>query len=1117
MSSFDRLISQIDAFIRKFYKNQLIKGVILFTGVVLLTFLIVVTLEYFGRFNSLVRGVLFFSFLLVNGFIIGKYIILPSLKLRSYGNRINRMQAASIIGTFFPGISDRLLNTLQLKQQLEENSADYELLNASIYQRSSTMSTIPFSDAIDLTENKRFLVWVAPVLFIMLGIGIFSPGILTQGTDRVVNFTQEFPVEAPFKFHLLTNDLEVQEGGDLELVLELSGRDLPEKSFVKSDQGKLLMKRLTKNKFTVVLKQLQKDQTFLFVSSFKGQDYQSGVFDISVIANAAIGKLQASLHYPKYLGRPDEVIENAADLTVPEGTVINWSVLTKNSAKTLVVLDSNKQEFSKDGFNFSKKVKEDVKCQVVLENKFNKRKDTSTFVVEVIKDQFPSIQVEEVKDTLKDGIRYFSGMVSDDYGLHRLTFHYTIIREDGIEIKKSIAGPKVFGTQSPFDFGVDFRREDVKLNDQIEYYFSITDNDGVNGGKTSKSRMFTYKLPSLEELNDQRTEEQENIKNDLKDVLNKVDDFKKDLERLRKENLNSKNSNWNKENQIQQLQEEHKSILEQLESLQENMENSVDEKNQLSQIDEEILKQQELINELIEELMNDELRDLLDQLEELMKEQNKEGAEEKFKEAEMSSQELKDQLDRSLEALKKMQVNEKIDDLEDELKSLAKEQDELRQEVENQKDITEEQKKRQEEINDKFEQLKDDMKMLDSLNNELQRPMELGDMDKKSKEISDELNDAQENMNKNKGNKAGESQKGASEKMQEMADDMDAMQAESNQQQQQEDIDMLRNILESLMTLSFDQEFTMNKMERVSDTDPAFHKYSKQQRRIIDDTRIVRDSLYELAKRQPKVASFIDKELNQIKSNHELSLEDIDERRRQDLTVHQQYTMTSYNNLALLLNESLQDMQQQMAQSQPGSGSCNKPGGKGSPKPGDGMSPGNMKDMLKKQLEEMQNGNKPGGMKGEKEGQNGEGGMGMGNKQIAKMAAEQGAIRRRLEQMRKELNKDGSGNGNKLNPLIDELEKQEDDLVNKRLNDNIINRQKEILTRLLESEKALMERGFDEKRESKEGKNENFSNQIRFDEYNREKLKQIELLRAVDPAYNKYYKDRANEYFNRLL
>jgi hypothetical protein len=92
---------------------------------------------------------------------------------------------------------------------------------------------------------------------------------------------------------------------------------------------------------------------------------------------------------------------------------------------------------------------------------------------------------------------------------------------------------------------------------------------------------------------------------------------------------------------------------------------------------------------------------------------------------------------------------------------------------------------------------------------------------------------------------------------------------------------------------------------------------------------------------------------------------------------------------------------------------------------------------------------------------------GLGNKEIAKMAAQQTAIRQRLEQMRNEMNKEGKGKGNQLNPLIKELEQQERDLINKNFSPDMIKRQQDILTRLLESEKALKERGFEEKRESK--------------------------------------------------
>ena len=162
-------------------------------------------------------------------------------------------------------------------------------------------------------------------------------------------------------------------------------------------------------------------------------------------------------------------------------------------------------------------------------------------------------------------------------------------------------------------------------------------------------------------------------------------------------------------------------------------------------------------------------------------------------------------------------------------------------------------------------------------------------------------------------------------------------------------------------------------------------------------------------------------------------------------------------------------------------------------------------------------GKEPGDAPGSKPGNSGKSGMGLGNKQMAKMAAQQGAMRRRLEQMRNELNKDGKGSGNKLNSLIKELEEQEQDLINKRLGNNLVERQKRILTRLLESEKAMMERGLDEKRESKEGNIEENGNQIRFNEYKKTKLRQLELLRAVDPSYRKYYKDRANEYFIKVL
>ncbi len=1125
MSAFDRLIGQVDGFIRKYYKNQIVKGLLLFVGIFLTTYLVVITLEYFGRFNSALRGGLFFGFIGLNGYLLARYIVVPVMKLKQYGKRIDHYQAAEIIGKFFPEVSDRLLNTLQLNDQMSANSGDFELLNASVQQRSKTLSVIPFANAIDIRENRRHFRWVAPIFVIMVVLGFSMPALFKQGTERVLNFSQEFEVPAPFQFAFTGNNSSVEEGEDFPFEVSLIGEDIPEKVYVKSEQGRALLKRKTKNTFTGNLKQVRTHMNVQFEARYDGDEYRSDKYNVHVISKTAIGKMQATLIYPAYLGKEKEVIENASDLTIPEGTIVSWSVLTKNSEGSEFWLGEKKKEFSNDGFKVSKTFTDNTEGKVVLKNRQSKKVDTTRFSVDVIKDNYPSIQVEEVKDSIKDGIRYFTGMVSDDHGLSGLSFVYVITAKNGQKRTETMPVSRVVGTESPFDFAVDFRREEIALEDRIEYYFIVSDNDGVNGAKSTRSKTFVYTLPTLEDLNETRDEQQEKDRENLSDLVKQAQEFQENLERLRKETNSTKKSNWNKLNDINQLQEEHRSLIENLDRTQEEMQNAMEEKNQLSEIDPELQEQQELINDLLEELMDDELKELLEELEKLMKEKNEQGLEENMNELEMSAEDMKRQLDRSLEMLKRLQVNEKIDAVEEELKKLAEEQEKLKDEMNKDGNVSGEETKKQTEIEDKFNELKDDLKELDSLNKELKSPMDLGDPQEQSEEISDELQEAVEQMEKNKGKKAEESQQNAAEEMKKMAETLDMMQQMANQEQQQEDMNMLRNILESLMTLSFDQEEVMNRLARVSDSDPAFRKYTRRQRRIIDDTKVVRDSLYALAERQPKIATFIDDELNSIQSNQDVALEDIDERRRAEMTAHQQYAMTSYNNLALMLNESLQQMQQQMQSMMQGSGSCNKPGGKGQGKPSNNMSNEDMKQMLKKQLDSMKKGNNPGGEKpgdkpggtnpGGKEGENG--GMGLGNKQIAKMAAEQSAIRKQLEKLRQELNKEGKGSGNGLNPLIKELEEQERDLLNKRLTGQMVKRQQDILTRLLEHEKATRERGFEEKRESDSGKNKNYGNQIRFDQYNKEKLRQVELLRSVDPAYKKYYKDRANEFFNRML
>jgi hypothetical protein len=68
---------KIDEFIKKYYFNQLIKGFLLSIGLLLAFFILAVVLEYFGQFSSVIRTILFFSYLTFAAFILVLNIVKP--------------------------------------------------------------------------------------------------------------------------------------------------------------------------------------------------------------------------------------------------------------------------------------------------------------------------------------------------------------------------------------------------------------------------------------------------------------------------------------------------------------------------------------------------------------------------------------------------------------------------------------------------------------------------------------------------------------------------------------------------------------------------------------------------------------------------------------------------------------------------------------------------------------------------------------------------------------------------------------------------------------------------------------------------------------------------------
>lgn len=1102
MDAYSNLIHQIDAFIRKYYKNKFLKGILLVTGFLLFSLLLISSVEYLGRLNTYVRALLFFSFVGVNIYLLVFYVIQPLLKYYSFGKRITHEQASVIIGSFFPEISDRLLNTLQLKDELNVSNGQYDLIKASIEQRSSKLVLVPILSGINLRKNLVYLKYVLPVFFLFIAVALFFPNVFKQGTKRVVNYNKVYVEDAPFTFNVVRFSNAITEGESLEIRVKTKGDMIPDKVYLLSSEGRYLMQKDSKLEHSFILTTVSRNVTF----NFEGNGYRSKTFFVSVKPQSKVVQFDAFLSFPTYLKKKNEAVKNVADLEVPEGTKISWKVATQNTSKITFQWDKKRDVFTEQKFTFFKQFFTSEKLIFLVQNNTLNKIDSSQFFISVLKDNFPKISVSEKIDSLSNSVRFFEGTMEDDYGLKSLYFVYTIHPKDGKPKTKKIAFLNPKGTQLNFTYAIDFRRENLDLNDRVDYYFQVFDNDGINGPKYTNSDVHHLRIPSLDKINDMRDEKQNEVKKDIERLTEKTLKFEKNIQKLRKELLNSNSNDWNKLQQVQQLKEQQKTISKELNQIQMQLNESLEEKNSLSELDKDIVEKQELIQDLLDKVMDQELKDLLDKLEQLLRSEDKEKVDEKVQNLERKSEDMQKQLDRSLEMLKKLQVNEKMDAIEKELIELSKQQIELKNDLEKDKISKENSLKKQAEINSKFDQIKEDLNTLKNLNEKLNSPLDFDLQKDTENSISEELKNAKENLSKGNENKAGNSQKKAASEMKEMASNLDDSQKKANAKQKGEDIESIRLLLENLVAISFAQESILVGFNKVKTTDPYYRKLGRDHRALMDDFKLVEDSLNMLAMRQPKVASFIDKELSEIRSNFDAATENIDEHQKGAINVHLQYVLTGVNNLSLLLNESLQKMQAEMQQEGSGNGSCSKPG-----KPGSKGSPMDMKEMLKKQLESLEKAKSKGSKPGEGLG------SGLNGKEIAKMVAEQRLLRQKLEEMRNQMNKEGQGKGNSLNPLIRELVNQEKDLLNRNFKSNYIQRQKDIITRLLESEDAIRERGFDEKRESKSGKNYKIGNQILINQYKEQRVKHIDVLKRNVPEYTPYYKNKTENYFNEVL
>lgn len=1095
--SYDTILSQIDAFIRKHYMNKLLHGSIIAVLIFLLAWLVVASLEYMGHYSVQIRTWMFYILIVAYLAVFFNFILRPLLWFFGFGKRLSRKQAALLIAENLPEIRDTLFNLLELKELSVAQSDATDLIEASIRQRSESLKPFHFPSAVNFKQNRKTLRWLSLPGIILLVIFVVNPGILTEGSQRVINYNTPYEKPAPFSFVLLTDTLEVTKGEDFKLSLSVEGNLIPDQVRILFAGSEKFMVNEGNGLFSYLFRNVNQD----FFFQFRALDIESAQFKLSVQAVPLIYSLKIYAKVPAYTGLPDVVLENTGNLSVPAGTEVTWSLSADYLKKLGMIRTSDTLDFIDKGskeWELKRTLFQSGSYSIIAQDLKDQFRSLLNYNLTVLPDNFPGIDLEMKIDSSKPFLHFFKGEISDDYGFTNLRM---VVLKDNL-VDSTIILPFVPSilTQNfyaGFDFSV------YSGDDPINFYFEVFDNDQVNGYKSSKTAEFSFMPMSekaLEEFSDQSSEE---IMDLLKESDRLTNELLKDLKNLKEKSLNETLTEWEQSQKLDQIHQKEQQLQEMIDKMKDLNQLKNEMENTFNAPDQEMLQKQMELEKLMDELFDQELKDLLDQLKDLQQNMDPKMMKELTKEMDLSMQDLKDQLDRNLELLKKYEIEKDLEKAIQELDKLSQDQQKLSDDIDK-KGLNEESLQKQQEQQEKFEELKQEYQDNLKKNEELKRPMPLEDMKEELNSISESFQKDKQSMQSGDRKDAQKGTSKNSKQLKKASESLSAMKKKMQKKEKGENIEDLKQIVDNLIRFSFDQEDLFLQAQQLGSEDPKANKIIITQNKLKKDFELIRDSLQALSLREPRAGSIINKELGEINRKF-ITLSEYDENPNMQLYAReQQFVMTGANNLALLLSELIKQMQQEMNNmGSPKEGDdCENPNSQG--KPGmEGMK--EMQEGLKQQLQQMIEQMKKG------EGKPGQEGM---NRQIAQMMAQQEIFRDMLSKM---MNSDGISSETQkilqeINKLSDELER---DLVNKRITPDLLNRQQKILTRLLEAEKSANKREFEQKRESRENTNPNTANPEDFFKQGKPRMDLREIIEYQDIKLNNYYNLKYREYLRR--
>jgi hypothetical protein len=591
--------------------------------------------------------------------------------------------------------------------------------------------------------------------------------------------------------------------------------------------------------------------------------------------------------------------------------------------------------------------------------------------------------------------------------------------------------------------------------DQVSYYVQVTDNSG----QVTTSNTYHVYFPTMEQMYEEITEKESMLQTDMTDMQTEHSERMEEISRIQEKLMKEREMSWADLEKLGEAIKSEEAVLEKINEWQAELEKTIEELKEGVILDQESIERLNEIARILEELASEELRQALERLKRAM-EQRPADLPRALEQVRKNQEELAKALERSLEILRRFEQEEKLKRIAERTEDLAELQEEVEELGDADADLG---ALKQEQVDQGIEEL------IDMLN-------ELAASEGLEQEISDALKQMAQQM-QNLQNASGGQKKSALNNMAMSLQQLYELMTQGRY------VNLRKNLLESLKQIietSKAQERLVNEAQTVE---------PDMQQELIEATETIAESLFQQQSKSLFVGPQIAKGLARATMRMEEALRLSNQDKASRMKANE--AMKDLNLVARDILISLKMMQR------------------------DGSSTG--VNSFMQQLANITNGQMmlgqslmnmlPIPVQGLTQAQ---------KTQLQQLAARQRELRQALEALRGE---PAAGRyGDMLDNMINEMEEMEQDLFQYKVSRELIERQKKVISRLLDSQRSIRREDFAKRRKSKPGEDvvERISPAAVTQEMGKDELREI-LRQELRKQFPKEYELYIREYFKTLL